>query len=67
MLMAPILSEGGGGRLGYNGRQRLPSTDSDDSSSDDNAAVEGPGAHEYKFTEASHSNMVNALIKFRLP
>ncbi|XP_054287348.1 kelch-like protein 12 [Macrosteles quadrilineatus] len=58
MLMAPILSEGGGGRLGYNGRQRLPSTDSDDSSSDDNAAVEGPGAHEYKFTEASHSNMV---------
>lgn len=63
MLIAPVRNDcspgGGSNRLPYNSRQRLPSTDSDDSSSEEHTPTDGPSADEYKFSESSHANMVS--------
>lgn len=63
MMLAPIVQPIIGGennlptnRLPYNSRQRMPSMDSDTSSTVD--TLDGPSADEYKFIESSHSMQV---------
>lgn len=66
VMLASMFNEALGptNRPRYNSRQRLPSTESEDSSNDEqqHGPTEEPTGDEFKFTETSHADLVSMLL-----